>query len=500
MLVLAGAEQTAPTTRGRCRCWTCCAPRSARSSVTSGCHPVAAAARPGRRVRRGRPQPPGRRTPGERDLVLAAGLPCGAVRLAAGDRRGDALRPGRGHRDDLGADGRAQRAAVGRRCRLLLGDRRRGAGLGLYVVVRLAARHGVRVQLRDAKQGGVTAVIVLPGSILPTRPAPMAAPATASQDVVHTPSLPGSVAEANSNTLPARASRAEPAAVDGAAAPAAVPAQDTPGTVERPDGPDAVPGSGHEGTPDADADPAPAADPFVAAAERAIDAAGLGVPAEPAPAPAAQQPSGPTSTPRPNRARTARGRPARTAPPPAAAVSMRGPRRSRARPRTRHPRAPDRTPGPPRPARPRRSVRHRPGPALACRHGRSTHQRGGGTRRRVPGRHPGRPTDRCRPARGEAADDREGAAQAHAQGRGAATAPPPRARAERPTPRRCGAGSAVSSGGAKTAAAMSRRRSRNVQRSRPSHRRTPTERGPRERATCRGGTQLNRKRPATYKG
>lgn len=163
-------------------------------------------------------------------------------------------------------------------------------GLGLYVVVRLAARHGVRVQLRDAKQGGVTAVIVLPGSILPTRPGPTASSATASREVTHTPSLPGSVAEANSNALPARASRAEAAAVDGAAAPAAVPAQDTPRAGERPD---AVPGSGQEGT--ADADPTPAADPFVAAAERAIDAAGLGAPAEPAPAPAAQQPSGPTT-------------------------------------------------------------------------------------------------------------------------------------------------------------------------------------------------------------
>ncbi|MFI7097228.1 nitrate- and nitrite sensing domain-containing protein [Streptomyces lydicus] len=104
-------------------------------------------------------------------------------------------------------------------------------GLGLYVVVRLAARHGVRVQLRDARQGGVTAVIVLPGSILPTRPA--ASPA-ATRDVTHTASLPGSVAEANSNALPPRAQRAEPPAVA-----------------------------------------APAADPLVAAAERAIDAAGL---------------------------------------------------------------------------------------------------------------------------------------------------------------------------------------------------------------------------------
>lgn len=160
-------------------------------------------------------------------------------------------------------------------------------GLGLYVVVRLAARHGVRVQLRDAKQGGVTAVVVLPGSILPTRPAPSAASAAGSQDVAHTPSLPGSVAEANSNALPARAARPEPAAED-AAAPAAPPAQDA-----VTDGPDAAPATGQEGTPDAD--PAPATDPFVAAAERAIDAAGLGAPDEPAPAPAVRQPSGPTT-------------------------------------------------------------------------------------------------------------------------------------------------------------------------------------------------------------
>ncbi|MEW9516851.1 sensor histidine kinase [Streptomyces tubercidicus] len=179
-------------------------------------------------------------------------------------------------------------------------------GLGLYVVVRLAARHGVRVQLRDANQGGVTAVIVLPGSILPTRPAPSASAASAPQDAAHTPSLPGSVAEANSNALPTRAPRAEPAAAHAAApapAPAATPAapsaQDAPRTAGQPAGPDAAPATGQESTPDADpasgTEAAPGTDPFVAAAERAIDAAGLGAPAEPAPAPTAQQPSGPTT-------------------------------------------------------------------------------------------------------------------------------------------------------------------------------------------------------------
>ncbi|MFF8783690.1 nitrate- and nitrite sensing domain-containing protein [Streptomyces sp. NPDC015125] len=175
-------------------------------------------------------------------------------------------------------------------------------GLGLYVVVRLAARHGVRVQLRDAKQGGVTAVIVLPGSILPTRPAPSAAAASAPRDVAHTPGLPGSVAEANSNALPTRGARRDPAAVAGPSAAAATlahesgqgPAQDTPSPAGQPDGrAAAAPAAGHEGTPDADPAPAPAADPFVAAAERAIDAAGLGVPAEPAPT--EPQPADPTT-------------------------------------------------------------------------------------------------------------------------------------------------------------------------------------------------------------
>uniref|UniRef100_J2K578 histidine kinase n=1 Tax=Streptomyces auratus AGR0001 TaxID=1160718 RepID=J2K578_9ACTN len=167
-------------------------------------------------------------------------------------------------------------------------------GLGLYVVVRLAARHGVRVQLRDAKHGGVTAVIVLPGSILPTRPAPSGPPVAASPDLAHSPGLPGSVAEANSNALPTRAARTEPAALHDtpdAAAPAGydddrAPAADT----ERPDGHPAAPEPRHDATPDPA--PAPEADPFVAAAERAIDAAGLGGADGAAPD---GQPSGPTT-------------------------------------------------------------------------------------------------------------------------------------------------------------------------------------------------------------
>ncbi|MFI9719281.1 nitrate- and nitrite sensing domain-containing protein [Streptomyces sp. NPDC052396] len=39
-------------------------------------------------------------------------------------------------------------------------------GLGLYAVARLAGRHGVRVQLREQRPGGITAVVVLPAPLL----------------------------------------------------------------------------------------------------------------------------------------------------------------------------------------------------------------------------------------------------------------------------------------------------------------------------------------------
>ncbi|MEU3537644.1 nitrate- and nitrite sensing domain-containing protein [Streptomyces paromomycinus] len=130
-------------------------------------------------------------------------------------------------------------------------------GLGLYVVVRLAARHGVRVQLRDQKQGGITAVVVLPAAILPTRPAPgSVAPPLPGEAVQN---LPGSVAEANSNTLQTRLPRLEQGGMDTGRPPAET---DT-----------------HAGT---NAD-----DPLVEAAERAVEAAapetpaGTGAPAGP---------------------------------------------------------------------------------------------------------------------------------------------------------------------------------------------------------------------------
>ena len=80
-----------------------------------------------------------------------------------------------------------------------------GLGLGLYVVARLAHRHDVRVQLREQKQGGVAAVVVLPKGLL--APAPSAAVPSSAAPVAgatHAFSLPGADAEANSNVLPGR--------------------------------------------------------------------------------------------------------------------------------------------------------------------------------------------------------------------------------------------------------------------------------------------------------
>ncbi len=77
-----------------------------------------------------------------------------------------------------------------------------GLGLGLYVVARLAHRHGVRVQLRKQKQGGIAAVVVLPDPLL--APATPAAVPASVPGAAHTVSLPGADSEANSNVLRGR--------------------------------------------------------------------------------------------------------------------------------------------------------------------------------------------------------------------------------------------------------------------------------------------------------
>ncbi|WP_280891687.1 nitrate- and nitrite sensing domain-containing protein [Streptomyces sp. LBL] len=91
-----------------------------------------------------------------------------------------------------------------------------GLGLGLYVVARLAHRHGVRVRLRLQKQGGIAAVVVLPKGLLAA--APSAAQPTAAVATVSAPpeagdphlSLPGADAEVNSNIVSGRSKDEDP--------------------------------------------------------------------------------------------------------------------------------------------------------------------------------------------------------------------------------------------------------------------------------------------------
>ncbi|MEU3662329.1 nitrate- and nitrite sensing domain-containing protein [Streptomyces sp. NPDC032940] len=82
-----------------------------------------------------------------------------------------------------------------------------GLGLGLYVVARLAHRHGARVRLREQKQGGVAAVVVLPSTLLAAAPPAALAPVAPVSDGTGSFTLPGADAEANSNVLHGRAEK-----------------------------------------------------------------------------------------------------------------------------------------------------------------------------------------------------------------------------------------------------------------------------------------------------
>ncbi|MGW8061517.1 nitrate- and nitrite sensing domain-containing protein [Streptomyces ziwulingensis] len=89
-----------------------------------------------------------------------------------------------------------------------------GLGLGLYVVARLAHRHGARVRLREQKQGGVAAVVVLPDTLLAAAPPAALAPTVPAADGTGSFSLPGAGAEANSNVLHGRAEKSTQRGVD----------------------------------------------------------------------------------------------------------------------------------------------------------------------------------------------------------------------------------------------------------------------------------------------
>ncbi|MFE1289098.1 nitrate- and nitrite sensing domain-containing protein [Streptomyces sp. NPDC058751] len=92
-----------------------------------------------------------------------------------------------------------------------------GLGLGLYVVARLAHRHGVRVKLREQKQGGVAAVVVLPKALLAAAPASTVPTSVRIVGGAPAVTLPGADAEANSNVLRGRSIRraSVPVTADG---------------------------------------------------------------------------------------------------------------------------------------------------------------------------------------------------------------------------------------------------------------------------------------------
>ncbi|MEV7791705.1 nitrate- and nitrite sensing domain-containing protein [Streptomyces sp. NPDC087512] len=159
-----------------------------------------------------------------------------------------------------------------------------GLGLGLYVVARLAHRHGARVRLREQKQGGVAAVVVLPSTLLAAAPSAAVAPAAPVTDGTGSFSLPGADAEANSNVLHGRAEKSGEPGVDPLVASAERAVRRAEAEAEAKAAAEA---DAEEAAAEADAsDTRPDAD--------AADAAGTdrdddGTPAEPAPAPDARR-------------------------------------------------------------------------------------------------------------------------------------------------------------------------------------------------------------------
>ncbi|WP_405930046.1 nitrate- and nitrite sensing domain-containing protein [Streptomyces griseus] len=142
-----------------------------------------------------------------------------------------------------------------------------GAGLGLQVTSLLAARHGVRVQLREQKGSGVTAVVVLPQALLPKTLPAATPPAVQLPGDAPTLNLPGSVAEANSNALPRRSPLPAAAPEPGTQAEAASDPLD-PSDLLDPSDRDEVTTPEPAAEPEAEA--LPAVDPMIAAAERTI--------------------------------------------------------------------------------------------------------------------------------------------------------------------------------------------------------------------------------------
>ncbi|CAD5945833.1 MULTISPECIES: sensor histidine kinase [unclassified Streptomyces] len=175
-----------------------------------------------------------------------------------------------------------------------------GAGLGLQVTSLLAARHGVRVQLREQKGSGVTAVVVLPQTLLPNTLPASSPPAVQLPGEAPTLNLPGSVAEANSNALPSRTPILPPVTAEPTPPASGAPAEgasgaasaQTPGATSEPE-PAVEPEPASAAEPIAEPAAEPAVDPMIAAAERAIHEAGT---QEQAPAGGAETPEDPEAT------------------------------------------------------------------------------------------------------------------------------------------------------------------------------------------------------------
>ena len=144
--------------------------------------------------------------------------------------------------------------------------------MGLFVVGRLAARHGVRVRLRHASSGGLTALVWLPDTVAAQEGAPLGRLRRfEAEDYGPSPSLSAPPAGAGGGALPSRTGfgQAGGAAAQAAAAariprfspsspsapsmpgplPASFPSQQRPGTGPQPVGPasPAAPGAGRPG-------------------------------------------------------------------------------------------------------------------------------------------------------------------------------------------------------------------------------------------------------------
>ncbi|WP_335755732.1 nitrate- and nitrite sensing domain-containing protein [Streptomyces sp. CLI2509] len=154
-----------------------------------------------------------------------------------------------------------------------LGEEQEGLGLGLYVVARLSSRHGIRVRLREQKQGGIAAVVVLPPPILATPAAGVVTPHAGGHLAGPAPTvaLPGSEAEANSNELPGREA-AEPSA-SGTGTVASGTGQEAAAAGTGEDAPAAGTEQRNPVAEDRVTPAAPGPDPLIAAAEASVAAA-----------------------------------------------------------------------------------------------------------------------------------------------------------------------------------------------------------------------------------